>query len=162
MVPAKSTTELVTLRIDGEVNRPVDLSYYDLSNLEHGQVHDISRLVPSRQGDAITLLALLEVANAKPTATYLGLHSSTDNFHASIPLESVRSRGLLIYRVQGQPLRSDQGGPFRFFIPDHDQCHTSEVDECANVKYVDRLELTQGKGFDNRPQDEQQHAALHH
>lgn len=162
MVPAKATTEPVTLRIDGEVNHPVDLSYHDLCKLEHGQVRDISRMVAKRQGDAVTLVALLEVADTKPTATYLGLHSSADNFHASIPLESVRSRGLLIYRVQDQPLRSDQGGPFRFFIPDHDQCHTSEVDECANVKYVDRIELTREKGYDNRPQDDQQHAALHH
>ena len=36
-----------------------------------------------------------------------------------------------------------------------------EIDECANVKYLDHIELTAGKGHDNRPHDEQQHAALH-
>jgi hypothetical protein len=31
----------------------------------------------------------------------------------------------------------------------------------ANVKFVDRIELTADKGFDNRPHDGAEHAALH-
>ena len=51
--------------------------------------------------------------------------------------------------------------PARFFIPDHAACHTDEVDECANVKFVDHIELTVGKGFDNRPEDDEEHERLH-
>ena len=102
-----------------------------------------------------------DLAQAAPAATHLGLHGTRDNFHASIPLAPVIDRGLIIYAVGDQPLSVEQGGPFRFFIPDHAACHLDEIDECANVKFLDRIELTQGKGFDNRPQDDEEHARLH-
>ena len=150
------------LKIDGEVESPVGLSFVDLAVLgsEH-QVADVSRLAPKRQGDAVKLAGLLELVRPKPNAKYLGLHSATDNFHASIPLDVVRDRGLVIYRVDGQPLPVKAGGPVRFFIPDHAACHTHEIDECANVKFVDHIELTATKGFDNRPHDEKSHEDLH-
>ena len=89
------------------------------------------------------------------------LHASHDDFHASVPLSTVRDRGLFIYEIDGEPLELAAGGPVRFYIPDHAACHSAEVDECANVKFVDRVELTAGKGFDNRPQDDEEHEALH-
>jgi len=150
------------LTIDGEVESPVTLSFEDLSALPSAcQVQDVSRLDAKRQGDAIRLAGLLERVRPKPGARYLTLHSSTDDFHASIPLDAVRETAILIYRLNGAPLPSQAGGPLRFFIPNHTACHTSEIDECANVKFVDRIELSADKGFDNRPHDEQQHAELH-
>jgi DMSO/TMAO reductase YedYZ molybdopterin-dependent catalytic subunit len=97
----------------------------------------------------------------KGTAKWLGLHAARDDFHASIPLDAVADKALVIYREGGQPLPEKAGGPVRFFIPDFAACHTQEIDECANVKYVNRIELTAEKGFDNRPHDGDEHAALH-
>ena len=77
------------------------------------------------------------------------------------PLDAVIDKALVIYRLDGQPLPEKAGGPVRFFIPDFAACQTHEIDECANVKFVDRLELTAEKGFDNRPHDGDEHAALH-
>ena len=152
----------VLLKLDGQVERPLDLTFADLEAIDgRFQIVDVSRLAPGRKGDAVTLAGLLDLAGAKPAATYLGLHSSADNFHASIPLEPVRDRGFFIYRLEGQPLTTSVGGPIRFFIPDHAACHTDEVDECANVKFVEHVELTSAKGFDNRPEDDEQHEALH-
>src|SRR5205823_2382400 len=116
---------------------------------------------PNRSGDAVTLAGLLALAEAKPSAKYLTLHSSKDDFHASIPLDAVRPRAILIYRLAGQPLPEKSGGPLRFFVPDHTACHLDEIDECANVKFVDRIELSAVRGHDNRPVDEGTHAALH-
>jgi len=73
----------------------------------------------------------------------------------------VRDRGLLIYRLAGDPLPAKDGGPIRFLIPDFAACHTTEVDECANVKFVDRIELSRERGRDNRPQQAAEHEALH-
>lgn len=152
----------VVLRVSGEVARPCEFTYDGLSALnEEHQVQDISRLIPKRQGDAVKLAGILQHVQPHPDAKYLGLHSTHDNFHASIPLEPIREAALLIYRLQGRPMTSEQGGPVRFFIPNYAACHTHEIDECANVKYVDHLEFTREKGFDNRPQDEQEHAELH-
>ena len=150
------------LTIAGEVNCPRTLTFADLAAIppEH-QVADVSRLVPGRKGDAVRLEGILELVRPKESASWLGLHSSTDDFHASIPLDAVADKALVIYRLDGQPLPENAGGPVRFFIPDFAACHTDEIDECANVKFVDRLELTAEKGFDNRPHDGDSHAALH-
>lgn len=154
--------EIDTLLINGEVNEPLELTRGDLTRIEAAaQVPDMSRLDPKRKGKAVRLAAVLALAQPKPNAAYLTLHSATDDFHASVPLEAVRERGLLIYELDGQALPPSAGGPFRFYIPDFATCHSAEVDECANVKFVDRIELSQAKGFDNRPEDEKQHAALH-
>jgi DMSO/TMAO reductase YedYZ molybdopterin-dependent catalytic subunit len=150
------------LRITGRVAHPLEVSYEQLAELpEQHQVRDVSRFDPKRQGDAVSLAGLMELVGVMPDAKYLGLHASTDDFHASIPLSPIQDRAFLIYRVQGEPLSTKAGGPFRFYIPDHKACHTDEIDECANVKFVDAIEFTTKRGFDNRPHDEAEHADLH-
>ncbi|MCA9161486.1 MAG: molybdopterin-dependent oxidoreductase [Planctomycetales bacterium] len=151
-----------TLRIDGEVDGPCELTFADLATLDAAaQVADVSQYDPKRKGAAVRLSGLLKLVSAKSSAKYLGLHGTLDNFHASIPLAPVLDRGLLIYSLDGQPLDTKAGGPFRFLIADYAACHTQEIDECANVKFVDHIELTALKGFDNRPEDDAQHEALH-
>jgi DMSO/TMAO reductase YedYZ molybdopterin-dependent catalytic subunit len=150
------------LTIDGLVARPARLGFDDLAALDASQqIPDVSRIDPKRRGQAVTLAGLLAHVGAKPDAQYLGLHSSSDDFHASIPLVAVREKAILIYQLEGQPLPVAQGGPVRFFIPDFAACHTHEIDECANVKFVDRIELTRDRGPDNRPHDGAEHEALH-
>lgn len=152
----------ILLRIDGEVERSLEFSYEQFAALDSAaQVADVSRLDPQRQGDAVRLDALLELAGAKAEGDYLTLHASLDDFHASLPLAAVRERGLLIYQLAGEPLPRKAGGPIRFLIPDHAACHTAEIDDCANVKFVDRIEITRGRGQDNRPQDDHDHEELH-
>ena len=150
------------LKVTGEIATPRQLTFADLAAAPADDlILDVSRIDSKRQGDAITLAGLLRIVGVKPTAKYLGLHAATDNFHASIPLEPVTDRAFLIFRLNGQPLSVKNGGPFRFYIPDYAACHTHEIDECANVKFVDHIEFTTSMGFDNRPHDGQEHAALH-
>ena len=155
-------TDSILLTIDGDVENPLQMTFSDFRNLDADfQIEDVSQIDPKRAGQAVTLEGLLGKIKSNANAKYLGLHSSTDDFHASIPLEPVRERGLFIYAVDGQPLDVQQGGPIRFYIPDFAACHAAEIDECANVKFVDHVELTKEKGFDNRPQDDDEHEALH-
>jgi DMSO/TMAO reductase YedYZ molybdopterin-dependent catalytic subunit len=150
------------LVIDGLVGQPLRLGWSQLQQLDAAaQIEDAGRLGARRPGRAVRLTALLDRAGVLPAATHLGLHATRDDFHASIPLAPVQQRAIIIYAMGDQPLSADAGGPFRLFIPDHAACHAAEIDECANVKFLDRIELTQGKGFDNRPQDEAAHARLH-
>ena len=152
----------VLLHLDGEVQNARALTFDDLASVDAAyQVDDVSRIDPKRQGQAVTLGGLLKLAGPTPAARFLGLHSSTDDFHASIPLEPILERALLIYALDGRRLPASSGGPVRFFIPDFAVCRTHEIDECANVKFVDHIELTQSKGRDNRPQDETEHDQLH-
>jgi DMSO/TMAO reductase YedYZ molybdopterin-dependent catalytic subunit len=150
------------LTVTGLVSSPRQLSFADLAAIAAcHQIADVGRIAPGKQGQAVTLAGVLELVQPNAAAKYLGLHATADNFHASIPLAAVRDKAIVIYALDGQPLPAKAGGPVRFFIPDHQACHTHEIDECANVKFVDAIELTAGMGIDNRPHDEQQHAELH-
>jgi DMSO/TMAO reductase YedYZ molybdopterin-dependent catalytic subunit len=152
----------VLLTIDGAVERPLHLTYADLEALpESDQVNDVSRFHPSRRGDGVLLESLLSRSGVQPAANYLTLHADRDDFHVSIPLEPVRVQGIVVYRVGPDRLSASEGGPIRFLIRDPSACHTGELDECANVKYLSRIELTERRGRDTRPADEGAHAALH-
>lgn len=150
------------LRIDGEVSRPLELTFDDLAAFPAAdQVPDVSRFHPKRQGDGVLLEAILARVEPKPGATYLTVHASTDDFHSSVPLAAVRAEGIVVFRLEGGPLPVKNGGPIRFLIRNPAACHTDELDDCANVKFVDRIELTVGKGLDNRPHDDAEHEKLH-
>lgn len=152
----------VLLRVDGEVERVLELRLADLAAIDAKyQLGDVSQFDPKRRGDAVSLEGVLALAGVKPSGSYLTLHASADDFHASVPLEAVRNGGALIYRLDGEPLPSSKGGPVRFLVRDAAACRSDEVDECANVKFVDRLELTAGRGYDNRPSDDEAHEELH-
>jgi DMSO/TMAO reductase YedYZ molybdopterin-dependent catalytic subunit len=150
------------LTIDGEVEQARQLGRAELAAIDAAyQVPDVSRLDAKRKGRAVRLAGVLALVGVKPAARYLTLHATADDFHASVPLEAVRERGIIIYELDGRPLPASAGGPVRFYIPDYAACHSAEVDECANVKFIDRLELSAQPGQDNRPHDEKEHAALH-
>lgn len=160
---AKSNTNQSTLlKLDGAVETPLELSFDDLAGLpEPAQVRDVSRFHPQRKGDGVFLDALLHLAQPRPEANYLTLHADRDDFHVSIPLQAVRSECVVVYRQGDRPLELAQGGPIRFLIKNPAACHTDELDDCANVKYLSRIELTVRKSRDTRPADEAAHAALH-
>lgn len=150
------------LRVDGAVEQPLDLSYEDLRGLpENDQVLDVSRFHPDRRGDGVALEPLLRLARPRPEANYLTLHASHDDFHVSIPLQAVRDEAVVVFRTGEQPLEPARGGPIRFIIKNPAACHTDELDDCANVKYLSRIELTVRRGRDTRPADDAAHAALH-
>ncbi len=151
-----------SLRIEGAVEQPLELTFDDLKAFPpSAHVLDVSRFQPSRRGDGVWLDPILERSRPRPEANYLTLHADRDDFHVSIPLEAVRAECIVVYRIGDEPLSVAQGGPIRFLIRDPSACHTSELDDCANVKYLSRIELTIRRGRDTRPADEAEHAALH-
>ena len=152
----------ILLSLEGAVGRPLGLTFEDLGGMpEASQVVDVSRFQPSRVGDAVALDSLLAMAGPEPRATHLTLHADRDDFHVSIPLDAIKGQGLVVYKVGGGRLGVDQGGPIRLLIRDPSACHTGDLDECANVKYLSRIELTAGRGRDTRPLDDVAHRALH-
>ncbi len=150
------------LLVDGHVAESREFTFEDFQSIpEAAQVRDVSRFHPTRKGDGVTLQSLLDRVKPTESATYLTLHASRDDFAASIPLAEVVGEGIVVYQLDGNPLPVEKGGPVRFLIRDPAACHTAELDDCANVKFVDRIELTAGRGRDTRPEDEEQHEQLH-
>jgi DMSO/TMAO reductase YedYZ molybdopterin-dependent catalytic subunit len=159
---ATSMIAIVLLVVDGLVDRPLRLSFDDLSALPiEAQINDVTRFHPKRPGDGVTLDSILELARVHPGANYLTLHADRDDFHVSVPLEPLRAQGIVVYRLGSGQLAAEHGGPIRFLVRDPSSCHTAELDECANVKYLSRIELTQRRGRDTRPATEADHATLH-
>lgn len=139
-----------TIVVEGAVRQPRSFNREDLAGLpSETRIADISTIAPRRQGEAVRLTGLLEETQPDDAATHVTLHSA-DGFSASIPLSEVRETGLIIYQLEGQPLPDSAGGPYRFLIPDAAACKTAELDACANVKGLARIELTTGKGRDTR------------
>ena len=160
-VPARMTDQILLI-VDGAVVNRLELRFADLAAMPASQqVPDVSRFHPKRQGDGVVLEAILAQARPWAEANYLTLHADRDDFHVSVPLAAVRAEGIVVYHRAGQPLETDQGGPIRFLIRDPAACHTDELDDCANVKYLSRIELAIRRGRDTRPQNEEEHAKLH-
>jgi DMSO/TMAO reductase YedYZ molybdopterin-dependent catalytic subunit len=154
--------EPVLLKVEGAVENPLGLRFEDLEGLpDVFRVPDVSRFHPKRRGDGVALEAILERALPRPEANYLTLHADRDDFHVSIPLGAVRGEAVVVFKLGGGRLDPKDGGPVRFLIKDPSACHTSELDDCANVKYLSRIELSVRKGRDTRPADDAAHAALH-
>ncbi|MFT5525821.1 MAG: DMSO/TMAO reductase YedYZ molybdopterin-dependent catalytic subunit [Pirellulaceae bacterium] len=130
------------LKIIGLVGQPLELTLEDFRRVAPAyQVEDMSLIDARRLGRAVELDALLAQAQLSAAATRLKLIGSADGYESVIPLGPVRGRGLIIYEVAGTPLSSQDGGPTRFYIRDYSECHVTELDGCANVKYLDTIEV---------------------
>ena len=150
------------LRTDGLVKRPLNLAYEALLELP-GQVPDLALLVPGRRGGVVMLNALLNAAGACEEAEFITLSTSDGAFSASVPLNQIREQGIVVYRDVDGPLSEAQGGPVRFLIKDIEACRlgSGEIDRCANVKHLFRIELSSSLGRDTRPGTQLEHEALH-
>jgi DMSO/TMAO reductase YedYZ molybdopterin-dependent catalytic subunit len=158
----KADSAEAVLVVDGAVNHSLRLSFADLAAISDAdQIAEVETFHPGRKGRGVDLRGLLQMADPRPDARFLTLHAGRDDFHVSIPLAEIRDRGMIVYRQGDSPLRLENGGPFRFLIRDPASCHSAELDDCANVKYLSRIELTAEKGLDTRPGDDESHAALH-
>jgi len=147
------------LRIEGAIEHRRDLSFSDLGALP-GQIPDVAQLLPGREGGGVRLQSVLNVVSPDETARYITLSSSDGKFSASVPLEAVHD-AIIAYRLGDEPLPSKKGGPFRFFIPNVEECAIGGVDACANVKFLARIELSQQPGADNRPTSKTTHEEHH-
>src|SRR5947209_12458810 len=131
----------ILLLVNGAVEQPLELRFADLAALPAAvQMPDVSRFHPKRQGDGVSLEAILERARPRPEANYLTLHADRDDFHVSVPLEAVRGEAVFVYKIGGGRLGAEHGGPVRFLIKDPTARQTSELDDCAHANYLSRIE----------------------
>ncbi len=150
---------MTQLRIEGEVSSPQDFSFDELTRLP-GQVDDVGQFIPGRDGGGVRLRSLLDRVGPKDRVHYVTLESSDGTFSASLPLAAVRD-AIVAYRLGDRPLPATKGGPFRFFLPNVEECAAGEVDACANVKCLGRLHLSRKPGRDVRPSGPAAHREHH-
>jgi DMSO/TMAO reductase YedYZ molybdopterin-dependent catalytic subunit len=148
-----------SLRVEGAVAISRDFSFADLATLPD-QVADVSYLVPGREGGGVRLQSILDKVSPTASAQHITLYSSDSKFSASVPLAAVRN-AIVAYRLGNEPLPEKKGGPFRFLIPNIEECAIGSVDACANVKFLARIELSQHPGQDSRPTSKVMHEEHH-
>ncbi len=133
------------LRIDGAVVQPLSLDAAAFGKLpEEAQVRDLGGVLPGKKGRGVRVKAVLELPAIQPGADHVTFHSQDGQFAAALTLDQAKEFGVLVYELDGEPLSVKKGGPFRLVAP-------GLGDLCANVKGVNRIELTKGPGKDTRP-----------
>ena len=148
-----------SLRVEGAIEQRRDFTFSDLATLPD-QIPDVSQLLPGREGGGVRLRSILDTVSPATIARYITLRSGDGKFSASIPLEAAHD-AIVAYRLGDEPLPRKKGGPFRFFIPNVEECAIGGVDACANVKFLALIELSQQPGADNRPTSKTTHEEHH-
>jgi DMSO/TMAO reductase YedYZ molybdopterin-dependent catalytic subunit len=115
-----------SLRIEGEVDKPQQLTPEDLNPLkprEAGAVLECAGNTASSVGlvsDGLwtgwPLGDLLALAKPKPTAAYVHLFGR-DGYRRSVPLERAAHDGILATQLNGRPLPGKHGAPWRVIFP---------------------------------------------
>lgn len=145
-----------TLEIAGLVpSGPLHLDRAALAALPlSAQVPDVSTLVRGKRGRGVKLSGLVTHARVDARALHLHIASSDAAFAVSVPLHEVLESAVIVYELDGAPLPSAQGGPFRLLACGH-------PDECVSVKALASLTFAAVSGRDTRPKDDDEHRRLH-
>ncbi len=103
------------------------------------QVPDVGQLVQGREGHAIRLAALAELAGVDPGASLVHVASEDGSFTANVALDEALAGGLVLYALDDEPLPRRYGGPFRLLFADGEDCS-------VNVKFLGQVEFTAEPG----------------
>ncbi|MEM8712950.1 MAG: hypothetical protein AAGG01_18520 [Planctomycetota bacterium] len=131
--------DTLTITIEGQAE-PTVLDRAALEGLpESALVPDVSALVKGRDGAAIRLGALLDLAGAGERFTLVHVESRDGSFTANVAAEEARTAGLVLFRLGDNALPTRFGGPFRLLFLDAADCS-------VNVKDLARIDLVTEPG----------------
>ena len=124
------------IRVTGLVERPGEWAMEDLAGLS-GQVSE-----GDLPGRGVSAGALLEASG--PRGGYVSVESDDGEYRASIPLEELSSKGVVVYGLADDRLPRERGGPFRVLVPEGRTL-------CWNVKGVGEMRVTAAPEPDSVP-----------
>ena len=113
-----------TLRVSGRCEAgEVEFTYADCkAAAARHRIPDLGAVLPDRRGTAIRFGALIERVRPHADAAFVNVASSDGGFTASLPVEDLAQRGILLYALDDEPLPETYGGPFRLFVADGEDC----------------------------------------
>jgi DMSO/TMAO reductase YedYZ molybdopterin-dependent catalytic subunit len=117
------------------------VSWDELGDFE---TFEASEVAGGFAGEAVRLAGLIDRAHPLDAATHCTVASDDGHYRASIPLNDLRDKGWLIFRLDGEALPRDQGGPLRLVVPEGRTL-------CWNVKAVIEVRFTEGSESDSVP-----------
>ncbi|HXF70089.1 MAG TPA: molybdopterin-dependent oxidoreductase [Thermoflexus sp.] len=138
--------ETWTLEVDGEVERPLRLTYPDIlampAVIEMRTLECISNpvggdLIGNAVWKGIRMADLLAMAGVRPTATEVVFYAA-DGYHTSIPVDLARDpHSILAYMMNGEVLPLAHGFPLRALWPGRYGM--------KQPKWITRIELIRGE-----------------
>ena len=84
-------------------------------------------------GRGVSAGALLEASG--PRGGFVSVESDDGQYRASIPLEELAAKGVVVYGLGADSLPQERGGPFRILVPEGRTL-------CWNVKGVGEMRVT--------------------
>lgn len=122
-IPGTATVDDFKLRLSGEVEKPLILSYRELLAMEQAQltcdVHCVTgwTLLDSRW-TGVHLSAIMRLAKPRPKARFL-IFEAAAGYTANIPMAEARKENVILaHSFFGQKLPKEHGGPVRALVPD--------------------------------------------
>ncbi|MBI4766325.1 MAG: molybdopterin-dependent oxidoreductase [Deltaproteobacteria bacterium] len=121
--PGTATVDNFTLRVRGEVEKPLVLSYQDLLALEQVQltcdVHCVTgwTLLDSRWS-GVRLSTIMRLAKLRKEANFV-IFEAAAGYTANIPITEARKENVILaHSFFGQKLPKEHGSPVRALVPD--------------------------------------------
>jgi DMSO/TMAO reductase YedYZ molybdopterin-dependent catalytic subunit len=152
--PGAATVADWTLRVHGEVERPVVLSYKDLLNLD--QVHitcDIHcvtgwTLLDSRWS-GVRLTTILDRVRPRKNAGFVIFEAAGD-YTSNIPMNEAGKEGVILaHSFFGEKLHQAHGAPVRALVPDRYFYKSAKWVEAVKVTSSDEPGFWEKQGYSN-------------
>ncbi|MEA3075651.1 MAG: hypothetical protein QOF60_559 [Actinomycetota bacterium] len=137
-LPRRSTTDY-RLTVAGLVDRPLDLSFADLTALPPTSVtRDFQCVtgwrVPGVAWRGVKLADLLTAAGVQPAAKALRFLCFDGEYTESLTLDQANRDDVLVaYEMEGKPVSAAHGGPVRLFV--------GPMYGYKSAKWLDRIEV---------------------
>ncbi|MBW3650315.1 MAG: molybdopterin-dependent oxidoreductase [Actinobacteria bacterium] len=135
----RRSADAYRLRLDGMVERPLDLGFADLTGMPATALtRDFQCVTGWRVADVawrgVKVRDLLDRAGVRPEATALRIHSFDGVYTESLTLDQARRDDVLVaYEMEGKPLSSPHGGPVRLLV--------APMYGYKSLKWLDRIEV---------------------
>jgi len=152
--PGTATVANWSLRVHGEVERPVVLSYEELLNLD--QVHvtcDIHcvtgwTLLDSRWS-GVRLATIMDKVRPRKSGSFV-IFEAAAGYTSNVPIsETQKENAILAHSFFGEKLQQAHGGPVRVVIPDRYFYKSAKWIEAIKVTSRDEPGFWERQGYSN-------------
>jgi len=152
--PGTATVANWSLRVHGEVERPVVLSYQDLLNLE--QVHIICdihcvtgwTLLDSRWS-GVRLATIMDRVSPRKSGGFI-IFEAAEGYTSNVPIREIRKENVILaHSFFGEKLQRAHGAPVRVVIPDRYFYKSAKWLEAVNVTSRDEPGFWESRGYSN-------------
>jgi DMSO/TMAO reductase YedYZ molybdopterin-dependent catalytic subunit len=142
------------LRLFGEVDNPVDLSWDQVLALPRAEVTADMHCVTTwsrldNRWEGVAFKQLVDLVRPRPVATFVVAHCDA-GYTTSLPVEVLADSDVLIaYRHDGIELPAEHGGPLRLVVPKRYAWKSAKWLEGLEWVERDRLGFWERNGYNN-------------